>query len=296
MQYCILSESLNKSFHGKDDHGYGAIWGGSNVTFHHNLLAHHNSRNARFDGGKRTGTGNSPFGIDLVDYRNNVIFNWGSNSAYGGENGRYNLVNNYYKAGPATPTSVRRRIMQVSKEPDVTTYGPGYGTFYIDGNYVNGFAAITADNWAGGVDLSSGVTQANVKVTTPFANTPITQHTAVAAYDYVLNYAGASLRRDAVDTRVVGEVRSGTNTYVGSKTLKLGIIDSQTDVGGWPTLATATAPVDTDNDGMPDDWETARGLNPRSANAAGRDLSTGYDNLEVYINSLVQAITDAQLR
>lgn len=296
MQYCILAESLNKSFHEKDDHGYGAIWGGANVTFHHNLLAHHNSRNARFDGGKRTGTGSSPFGIDLVDYRNNVIYNWGSNSAYGGENGQYNLVNNYYKYGPATPTSVRRRIMQVSLEADLTTFGPGYGKFFIDGNYVHGYTAITADNWNGGVDLTTGIPLASTKVTTPFANTPITQHTAVAAYDYVLSYAGASLRRDAVDTRVVGEVRNGTNTYAGSKTGKLGIIDSQTDVGNWPRLATAPAPTDTDNDGMPDAWETAKGLDPKTANASRRDLSTGYDNVEVYLNSLVQPITEAQLR
>src|SRR5690606_33038266 len=94
MQWCILSESLNKSFHGKDDHGYGAIWGGSAATFHHNLIAHHNSRNPRFDGGHRSGTGTSPYGIDKVDYRNNVIYNWRGNSAYGGENGQYNIVNN----------------------------------------------------------------------------------------------------------------------------------------------------------------------------------------------------------
>ncbi|WP_426059756.1 pectate lyase [Hymenobacter sp. B1770] len=296
MQYCILSESLNKSFHGKDDHGYGAIWGGSNVTFHHNLLAHHNSRNPRFDGGNRPGTGVSPFGIDVVDYRNNVIYNWGANSAYGGENGQYNMVNNYYKAGPGTSTSNRRRIMQVSQETNTAVYGPGFGTFYVAGNYVHGFPVITADNWNGGIDLPSGVTAANVKALTAFTHVPITQHTAEAAYDYVLNYAGASLRRDAVDTRVVGEVRSGTVTFRGSKTLKQGIIDSQTDVGSWPVLAQTAPPTDTDNDGMPDEWEVANGLDPRVANGPNHDLSTGYDNLEVYINSRVQAITEAQLK
>jgi hypothetical protein len=148
MQWCVLSESLNKSFHEKDDHGYGAIWGGSNATFHHNLLAHHNSRNARFDGGHRTGTGSSPFGIDKVDYRNNIIYNWGSNSAYGGENGEYNLVANYYKAGPGTATSRKSRIIEISMETDLVKYGPGFGKFYASGNYVDGNLAVTQDNWS----------------------------------------------------------------------------------------------------------------------------------------------------
>ena len=160
-------------------------------------------------------------------------------------------------------------------------YGPGNSTFYIDGNYVAGSATVTANNWNGGVDLDGGVTQAQARATTPFAHLPITQQTAEAAYDYVLNYAGASLHRDAVAARVVSEVRSGTTTFAGSKTGKPGIIGSQTDVGGWPVLAQAPAPTDTDKDGMPDDWETARGLNPGFANATRRDRSTAYDNVGV---------------
>src|SRR5690606_38975188 len=155
MQWCILSESFNRSNHDKGDHGYGAIWGGSPATFHHNLLAHHNSRNPRFDGGHRKGTGSSPFGIDKVDYRNNVIYNWSGNSAYGGENGEYNMVNNYYKPGPETPSNRSRRIMQVSKDNNPGFNNPGYGTFYITGNYVSGNTTVTNDNWNGGVDFDS---------------------------------------------------------------------------------------------------------------------------------------------
>jgi hypothetical protein len=156
MQWCILAESLNKSFHEKDDHGYGGIWGGNQASFHHNLLAHHNSRNPRFDGGNRPGTGGlrPEIGIDKVDYRNNVIYNWRGNSAYGGENGEYNMVNNYYKPGPATPSNRNKRIMQISKEKD-EAYSPGYGTFFIEGNYIVGNAAVTVNNWAGGVDYTS---------------------------------------------------------------------------------------------------------------------------------------------
>lgn len=297
MQWCVLSESLNKSFHEKDDHGYGAIWGGSNATFHHNLLAHHNSRNARFDGGNRSGTGKSPFGIDKVDYRNNVIYNWGSNSAYGGENGEYNIVNNYYKAGPAS--SNRNRIMQISMETDLANFGSGFGKFYIDGNYVDGNPTVTANNWNGGVDAGSGLGAANYNLArqaTAFSAEPITMHTALQAYNAVILYGGASYKRDAVDTRIMNEVKNGTATFNGSKTGKKGIIDSQADVGGWPILAQTAALKDTDGDGMPDDWEIANKLDPNKANANGRELSSAYDNIEVYINSLVKNITDTQVK
>jgi len=293
MQWCLLAESLNKSFHEKDDHGYGGIWGGSAATFHHNLLAHHNSRNPRFDGGNRSGTGASPFGVDKVDYRNNVIYNWMGNSAYGGENGEYNIVNNYYKPGPATPSGKSKRIFQVTKEGGAA-YAPGYGTYYVAGNYVEGNTTVTADNWNGGMDLPSGITQAMVKKEVPFTFEAITEHTVQQAYNAVLLYAGASYKRDAVDTRVVNDVKNGTATFNGSKTGYKGIIDSQTDVGGWPELKSATVPKDTDGDGMPDDWETANKLDPDKANANGNDLSTGYNNIEVYINSLVKSITDNQ--
>lgn len=297
MQWCVLSESLNKSFHEKDDHGYGAIWGGTNATFHHNLLAHHNSRNARFDGGNRSGTGKSQFGIDKVDYRNNVIYNWGANSAYGGENGEYNIVNNYYKAGPAS--SNRNRIMQISMEADLTNFGPGFGKFYIDGNYVDANTTVTTNNWNGGVDAGSGLGTANynlAKQNTAFAAEPITSHTALQAYNAVLLYGGASYKRDAVDARVIGEVKNGTATFNGSKTGKKGIIDSQADVGGWPVLAQTALLKDTDGDGMPDDWEIANKLDPYKANANGRELSSAYDNIEVYMNSLVKNITEAQVK
>lgn len=299
MQWCMLSESLNKSFHEKDDHGYGAIWGGSNATFHHNLLAHHNSRNARFDGGNRSGTGKSPFGIDKVDYRNNVIYNWGSNSAYGGENGEYNIVNNYYKAGPGTTSSKKSRIMEISMETDLTNYSPGFGKFYIDGNFVDGNATVTANNWNGGVDAGSGLGTANYNLarqSTAFSAEPITTHTALQAYNVVILYGGASYKRDAVDTRIINEVKNGTTTFKGSKTGKLGIIDSQNDVGGWPALLQTAILKDTDGDGMPDDWEIANKLDASKANANGRDLSSAYDNIEVYLNSLVKNITDAQAK
>ncbi|MBK0383099.1 pectate lyase [Pedobacter sp. SD-b] len=303
MQWCIISESMNDSGHAKGKHGYGGIWGGSPASFHHNLLAHHASRNPRFDGGLRysagSGTMVGKYGIDKVDFRNNVIYNWSSNSAYGGENGEYNIVNNYYKAGPATPASINRRIMQVYK--DVTTgasnpsvYGVGYGTFYINGNYVDGNATITANNWNGGVDYQSGTSQVLVQNINPFQSVEIPVQTAEQAYNAVLLYVGASLKRDPIDTRITKEVKDGTTTFVGSKTGLKGIIDTQTDVGGWPALMQTDVPLDTDGDGMPDAWEIANKLDPKQANANGHDLSSGYENIEVYLNSLVKEITEKQ--
>lgn len=293
MQWCILSESLNESFHGKGDHGYGGIWGGDKATFHHNLLAHHNSRNPRFNGGGRPGVSNGIYLNEHVDYRNNVIYNWRGNSAYGGENGNYNIVNNYYKPGPATPASKNKRIMEVSKESNVD-YAPGYGKFFITGNFIHNNPTVTTDNWNGGVDYASGVTKSLAQLTTAIESNLETQHSAEEAFESVLNYAGASLSRDAVDARVVDEVRNGTATFSGSKTGYPGILDSQADVGGWPALSSLPAPIDTDNDGMPDDWEIEMRLDPNTPNANRKELSTAYDNIEVYINSLVSAIVEAQ--
>ncbi|WP_363322023.1 T9SS type A sorting domain-containing protein [uncultured Pontibacter sp.] len=294
MQWCLLGESLNKSFHEKDNHGYGAIWGGDKATFHHNLLAHHNSRNPRFNGGGRSGVSNGPFSNEHVDFRNNLIYNWMGNSAYGGENGNYNIVNNYYKPGPATPSSRNKRVMQISFESNAT-FGPGYGKFYIDGNFVHGNASVSASNWAG-VDYDSGIPTADrekAKLTTPIEYHMETVHTAQQAYEAVLEQAGASLKRDAVDARIVADVRNGAATFNGSKTGYRGIIDSQEDVGGWPVLATGTAPTDTDGDGMPDAWETEHGLNPNdSADRNGDYNGNGYTNLEKYLNSLAnQTVT-----
>ncbi|MGJ7030286.1 pectate lyase [Niabella hirudinis] len=305
LQWCMVTESMNNSGHSKGAHGYGGIWGGSPASFHHNLIAHHTNRNPRFDGGLRysngSGTGVGAFGPDKIDYRNNVIYNWSGNSAYGGENGAYNIVNNYYKPGPATPSKVNRRIMQVSKDnatgaPDPLVYGVGYGSFYIDGNYVDGNATVTASNWNGGVDYDSGITETMVRKNTPFAGNEMPQHTALQAYDAVLNYGGASLKRDAVDARIANEVRTGTATYKGSVSGLPGIIDTQKDVGGWPMLNTLAAPADTDGDGMPDTWETANGLDPKTFNASGRNLSAVYDNIEVYMNSLVKSTTENQVK
>ncbi|MBX2963523.1 MAG: pectate lyase [Cyclobacteriaceae bacterium] len=291
MQWCIISESLNRSLHDKGDHGYGGIWGGDRASFHHNLMAHHKSRTPRFNG-FRSGTysAGNPYPNEHVDYRNNVVYNWVGEGTYGGENGNYNMVNNYYKSGPAT-TSNQSRILVAYKE--VFQDRSGDGKFYIDGNHVHGSAAVTANNWSG-VTYKNGATEVASKLNTPLSVTMITPHTAQQAYEKVLTHAGASLKRDAVDIRVVEEVSTGIANYNGSETGLPGIIDSQEDVGGWPDLTSLPPLLDTDGDGMPDAWEIEMKLDPNTPNANGRDLSSAYDNIEVYINSIVKSIIEGQ--
>lgn len=294
LQWCIISESLRVSAHDKGAHGYGGIFGGIKASFHHNLIAHHDSRTPRF--GERGGTNIAL--RSLVDYRNNVIYNWGGNSAYGGEGMHINLVNNYYKPGPASRNNTRIYSIDKSKNPQEPMYDI-WGKYYIAGNYVDGQSNVTADNWTYGVynqfHGSYGVVPESDKIAmqqaTPHAiENNVTTHSAEEAYDKVLQFAGASLKRDAVDIRVVDDVKNKTYTAHGSsgeQYSRFGIIDSPADVGGWPELSSGVAPLDSDGDGMPDDWEIANKLDPNKANANGRDLSTAYDNIEVYINSLV---------
>lgn len=285
MQWCIIAESLNSSIHGKGLHGYGGIWGGKNALFHHNLLAHHNSRNPRFNGWKRDGLDYSnPLDEERLDFRNNVIYNWGSNSVYGGEAaGKYNMVANYYKAGPAS--SNRSRVLQVSIDKG-TTITPRFGKFFIEGNYMAAYPGVTANNWTG-VSYDSGVDKVACKASVAFETTPIMQHTAEKAFEKVLAFSGASLNRDAVDARITNEAANGTATYSGSVTGAKGLIDTQTDVGGWPVYKSGTPPSDSNADGIPDGWletnypgKTATQLNEE-----------GYTYLEVYLNSIVADIT-----
>ena len=289
MQWCLLAESLRISVHGKGTHGYCGLWGGKNATFHHNLLAHHDSRNPRFNGWKRSGLDYSnPFDEERMDFRNNVVYNWGSKTGYGGEAmGKYNVVNNYYKAGPGT-TSSKTQMIQVDIDASPSYY-PRYGRFYISGNYLFGNSSISQNNRLG-VKNNSGQILDSCLVNTPYAINPILQHTAEKAFEKVLNFAGASLKKDAIDIRISNEALNGTTTYTGSKGGTKGLIDTQTDVGGWPVYNSTSAPVDSDIDGIPDGW-----LDLNFAGKKASDLNQdGYTYLEVYLNSLVAGITEEQ--
>lgn len=289
LQWCIIAESLSNSAHEKGQHGYGGIWGGKNASFHHNLLAHHSSRNPRLGEVRKD---SFPL-TDLTDLRNNVIYNWGDNSCYGGEAMNVNIVNCYYKPGAASKH--RERIIEIWKyeTPQYATYDV-FGKFYIAGNYIEGNENATNDNWKYGVDFKQSygeitATQLDTirKKTEHSIVGNVKTHDAKVAYELVLKSAGASFKRDAVDTRIIENVRKGDYTAAGSKGSKNGIIDSQNDVGGYPILKSENSPKDTSNDGMSDDWKIKKGLKPTVYQANGRDLDRNYDNVEVYLNDLL---------
>ena len=268
LQWCLISESLRLGGHTKGPHGYGGIWGGMKASFHHNLLAHHDSRNPRFCHPGITSV------AGVIDFRNNVIYNWGKNSSYGGDTRTINIVNNYYKPGPATEKN-RSRIFQ--------PYLP-CGKFYIEGNYVEGEPKVTNSNWLG-VKPKGEVKMDTVLLWSPLPYEAVSTQPAEQAYKLVLEKAGASLVRDKIDSRVVEEVRKGTYTY-GDK----GMIDSQNQVGGFLKFVSQTSiESDSDNDGMPDIWEVANNLDPNNPEDASEyTLDKQYTNIEVYINSLIK--------
>nr|WP_302829794.1 pectate lyase [uncultured Bacteroides sp.] len=285
VQWCLITHSLNTSVHTKGSHGFGGIWGGYKATFHHNLLANHASRNPRFA---------SVDGTKWVDYRNNVVYNWGFKTAYGGgHHAEINMVNNYYKPGPA---SQHHRLLDVAED--------GTGRYYVAGNVMEGDDAVTFDNRSAITDcagkcyvpgrksaeISSGISPEAIPthgeecnsclVDVPFPYEPIGEETASVAYQRVLESVGCCFSQDAYDCEVLRQVKEGIATF-GTN----GIINSQNDVGGWPTLKSGQPLEDSDGDGMPDEWERRHGLNPLDASDASTyTLDGGYTNIEVYLN------------
>jgi pectate lyase len=290
VQWCIISESMSQSNHVKGSHGFGGIWGSNYGTYHHNLLAHHSSRNPRM----ASGSGNT-------DFRNNVIYNWGYQSLYGGEKqqkgndkfnfSNFNIVANYYKPGPATkPEEVMYRIANPSYRGE-----NDYGKWFVAENTVEGNKEVSVDNWNGGVQTKISVEK--IKLKNPWPSMPINQQIAEEAYEIVLEKVGAILpKRDKIDARIIKEVYEGKATYEGKSykkqhqvadtTVVCGIIDTQNDVGGWPELKSTPAPIDTDHDGMPDDWEDKNGLDKSNPDDRNNISSDGYTMLEIYLNSI----------
>lgn len=289
VQWCLVTHSLNSSVHTKGSHGFGGIWGGYKATFHHNLLANHASRNPRFA---------SVDGTKWVDYRNNVIYNWGFKTAYGGgHHAEINMVNNYYKPGPA---SQHHRLLDVAED--------GTGRYYVAGNVMEGDKAVTDNNRRAIIDCAGKCYIRNVKsasltsginleavpdrgeecssclVDTPFPYEPIDEDIPFIAYRRVLKSVGCSFSRDSYDQEILYQVKEGLGTF-GTN----GIINSQEDVSGWPILRVGKPLIDTDADGMPDVWENAHGLNANDASdASNYTLDEKYTNIEVYLNSLVR--------
>lgn len=291
VQWSIFSEGLYNSGHLKGNRSYGGVWGGQYSSYHHNLIAHQQARAIRFNGARAHDT------LAVIDYRNNVIYNAGShNAAAGGDieipNGesKINLVNNYYKPGPATPGNYS--FIQADYNAATSV---GVGEFYVSGNVMVNYPGKTADNWTG-VDFSKILTQNQVQAKS-IAAFPVSQvlpnETAKAAYENVLKNAGAILpKRDAVDTRIVSETATGTVSTVGITSGKGGIIDKPEEVGGWPLYQSGTTVVDTDGDGMPDAWESLNGLDPNDGADGNIINSENITKLEEYLNSILPQVTN----
>ena len=312
VQWCLVAQSLVNAGHEKGNHGYGGNWGGSGASYHHNLIVHHTSRTPRL--GPRPGTQTD----ERMDMRNNVMYNWAGEGCYGGEGMNVNIVNNYYKPGPATMTrgtNIQKRIagigVRTSEYTGHNTANPNdwdimwhkWGTFYVTGNYNSLHSDVTNDNWKYGIkdqinnskcdNTFNDEVEAQMKLSEPIDYYAVTTHTAETAYERVLSYVGCSKQRDSYDDTMVDDVREGKATYTGTGNAA-GFINSQNDCDGWPTLNSTAAPKDTDGDGMPDEWEIANGLNPNDASDGAVVCADGYTNLEHYLNSLVADITEAQ--
>jgi len=263
VQWSIISESLNRSVHTKGEHGYGSLIrgsGGARYSLHHNLWAHHRARMPR--PGNYLGAATDPIG-PLIDIRNNVFYNWGGSfSGYNADTeslARYNFVGNYYLAGPNS------RNAGAFRESNLLA------SMFFDANFMDGKEitdAVTVVELPEGADLAASA----------HAVAPTVTDRADKAYERVLKEAGASLQRDTVDSRIVANVRSKSGR----------IIDDEADVGGWPEYASGEAPIDRDNDGMPDVWEQQHGFDASDKTDGILDAdSDGYTNLEEYLNSLV---------
>ena len=317
VQWCLIAQSLRDAGHSKGAHGYGGNWGGSGASYHHNLMVHHESRMPRL--GPRYTTQLD----ERMDMRNNVFYNWGGNGCYGGEAMHVNIVNNYYKPGPRTlqrNMNIRKRIAclgirTTSYIENYSDYAPTlhmWGTYFVDGNVNSKYSDVTNDNWTYGIynqvsasdndGLWNDEIKSQIKLDTPIDFITTTTHSAEAAYAKVVQYAGASLHRDSYDATMVYDVENEDASYTGRLNTP-GIIDSQEDMkpstagddwSAWPVLNSEPAPIDSDGDGMPDNWETAQGLNPADGTDGAIVTSDGYTHLEHYLNSLVADITEAQ--
>ncbi len=293
IQNSIFSEALDTY-----NHSFGSTLGGENCTFMRNLWANNAGRNPSIGWN------------GVFNFANNVLFNWVHRSIDGGDyRAQYNIINNYFQPGPATPKNqVGHRILKPESGRSKLGYRV-YGRAHVAGNIMEGYPEITRDNWNGGVQIENGSDageyKASIKWDKPLIMPKITLLEAGEARAYVLANAGATLpKRDAVDLRIVEQVRTGKINPLPDVTLpenefqhrrlprdsyKIGIITAISQVGGYPEYK-GVPYKDSDHDGIPDEWETKNGLNPNdptdSAKASGSN--SGYTNIEDFLNSVVE--------
>ena len=292
------------------NHAFGSTLGGENAAFIRNLWASNCGRNP------------SVGWNGIFNFVNNVVYNWVHRTADGGDySAQFNFINNYYRPGPATPTEgpISHRILKPESGRSKLDHHV-YGRVYAVGNVMEGYPEITADNWAGGIQVEDydgcNGHESYMRQMRPAAMPYLQIMSAQDAYDYVLQNAGATLPcRDIVDQRIIEEVRTKTPYYeedaaqyqgdvsglspksqaadgsfkyrrMGSDSYKLGIITDPRQMGGYPAYK-GEPRTDTDGDGMPDEWERTNGLNPNDPSDANGDVNgDGYTNIEKWINGI----------
>ncbi len=312
VQYSIVHEGLYRGGHSKGDRGYGCQWGGSPATYHHNLLAHNQSRSCRFNGARGEDH------LVFLEYINNVNYNYGNNGGcYGGENTapvssynglnsahECNFINNYYRRGPASNATKVVFVNASGARDGATSWAPA--KWFVDGNVATASAAATADNWSAmtaelykldDIKAAERIVPRNAYYKYSLAGNQGNYEpslymlkdfqSAEDAFNTVVETAG-TINRDKVEARVANDARTGKVTYGGStKGKSSGIIDTEADAEGFfDYAADYEVPADTDGDGIPDAWERANGLDPEVADQNRRNAD-GYTALEVYLNSLM---------
>ncbi len=291
IQNSIFSESLDTY-----NHAFGSTLGGENCAFIRNMWADNAGRNPSIGWN------------GIFNFANNVVFNWVHRSTDGGDyTAMYNIINNYYKPGPATPKGdpISHRILKPESGRSKLPYRV-YGRAYVNGNIVEGNETVTKDNWNGGVQIeempNAGAYKDSIKWNKPLPMPEMTIIPTLQAKDFVLANAGCILPvRDAIDKRIVAQVTTGTiavspdvvapttqfkHRRLALDSYKIGIITDINQVGGYPEYK-GTPYKDSDNDGIPDAWESSHGLNPKDAADAPAIAKSGYSNIENYLNSLV---------
>ena len=292
IQNSIIAKALDTF-----NHGFGSIIGGENASFMRNLWTCNNGRNPRVGS------------ESIFNFVNNVMFNWYGRTLDGGMySTKFNICNNYYKPGPATPKDkpISHRIVRLDGERDKNGFLEISPT-YCEGNIVDGNQTVSTDNWKGGVQLGSremtDEIEQMIRRHEPFEHPFFTVMPAQQAYEYVLKDAGATLPcRDKMDEIFIEEVKTGKAYYakdarpdsylfkhrrLPQDSWKIGIITDVQQIGGFPEYKKWKPYKDSDLDGMPDDWEKANGLNPHDASDANQDMTgDGYTNIEKYINGI----------
>ena len=287
VQYSVIGPVNSWGGHVKGIHGFGLMMGRSNLTFDHNLIIHNVSRNFR---GKVVGT-------ETADFTNNIIYDWGYQTAYG-TIGHVNYVNNTLKAGNSTTGGYH--YVQVQSSDNFMLYMKGNRILNKDNTVRNA----ETNNWSALEYKHSDKNRSNTESTTPFTiltdgenlSTALTCESAEDSYNHVIAFAGngiSSDKRTKIDRQCAEETKNGTGSCSGTEAYdssQSGLDKYHIQCGvkyEYPSSVNKKEITDADNDGMDDAWELARGLNPNDPkDYKGDYCGQGYMNIEYYINDL----------